>query len=160
MKPEHRQKATMLQWVSPSHLIKFHTGFQSPIPGGGLKQLKQWSRICSSVHFFPHWRKEQNGLSMGNQEGCRLLAWANWQGNKWGSGKTLFLSVCKSSAENSKVASQSNSLKWDRQGKRKYYCLAAAFQSVTDGLCHSAGPWSLSPHRRVKETSTHNQANA
>lgn len=161
MKPQHRQKATMLQWDSPSHLIKIYTGLQSRNPGGDLKHLKQRSRIWCSVHFFPLWREDQNGLSMGNQEGCRLLAWSNWQRNKWGSGRTLFLPVCKQAAENSKAAScfLAHLNGADRE-KMKYHCLAAAFQSVTNGLCCSAGPWSSPPHCRVKETSTHKQANA
>lgn len=50
VKPEHRQKATVLQWLSPSHLIKFCTGLPS-CNLSNLKHLKQWSRILCSLHF-------------------------------------------------------------------------------------------------------------
>lgn len=50
VKPEHRQKATVLQWVSPSHLIKFCTGLPS-CNLSNLEHLKQWSRILCSLHF-------------------------------------------------------------------------------------------------------------
>lgn len=143
-KSKAQEKATTLQGVSPSHLIKFCTVLQSHCSGGDLKHLKQWSRICCSLHFFLLLREDQNALSMGRWEGCGLLAWANWHRKKWGSGRTLYQSVNIRWKQQGCIMLP-NSLKQGRQGKRKYHCLATAFQSITDGLCHSAGPWSFHP---------------
>lgn len=128
-KSKAQEKATTLQGVSPSHLIKFCTVLQSHYSGGDLKHLKQWSRICYSFHFFPLLREDQKALSMGRWEGCGLLAWANWHRKKWGSGRTLYQSVNIRWKQQGCIMLP-NSLKQGRQGKRKYHCLATAFSPL------------------------------
>lgn len=152
-KSRAQEKVTMLQWFFfPSHLIKLCTVLQSQISGGDLKHLKQWRRICYSVHFFPFIREDQKGLSMGKQEGwgpscppgMLALAWANWHREKWGSGRTFYQSVNISWKQQGCIMLP-NSVQQGRQGKRKCQCLATAFQSIPDGWCHPARPRSLPP---------------
>lgn len=129
-KSRTQEKATTLQWVSPSHLIKFCTVLQSHISGLDLN-LKQWNRIWYSVPFCQFIREAQKGLGMARQEGCELLAWANWLRKKWGSGRTVYQSVNISWKQQGCIMLP-NSLKQSRQGRRKHHCLAAAFPSQRD----------------------------